>query len=391
MAMIWFAAPREFVSRVLATRPMVAIGLISYSLYLWHYPLLAFGRIEQRDLSWSNKAVLISLAVGLAAITYHLVERPARDPRRIVRARFLPGVAMAGVALGTFVALGVWTAGFEPVFKERFPFYSVYSEVARNERQFDNGDCHFYAWEISGWTTKRLDDCYDRYGPGVFIVGDSHSRDIFNAVSLNMRTDFVFQLSWRSAECQKPGARRPGCGYIGLDDYMERSGHKIARIIYTTVGHNFFVDRQSGRRWEQLFEGDNVPLYEVDEKLVEAIGDFLDSLAAIASSQVVWLGPRLEPHVAWQQIVRNGCGVAVSVAPGIEENFQRLDRFLADFRAGVRRYRYASQVDAIGFNEVTDLFTCDDIFWYDGHHYSLSGEKMFGRRLVDYLTSAGLL
>lgn len=67
--------------RVLALRPMVGIGLISYALYLWHWPLLSFARILQGPLSNGLAWGLLALATLLAWLTYVLVEGPIRRLR----------------------------------------------------------------------------------------------------------------------------------------------------------------------------------------------------------------------------------------------------------------------------------------------------------------------
>lgn len=75
------ASGREAVINRLAlsNRPMVSIGLISYPLYLWHWPILSFLEItEQGDVSPTVKIVAIVSATVLATLTYLLIERPVR-------------------------------------------------------------------------------------------------------------------------------------------------------------------------------------------------------------------------------------------------------------------------------------------------------------------------
>ena len=63
-------------------RGLVYIGLISYPLYLWHWPLLSFLQITEGGApSTSFKIGAIVLALILAALTFHLVERPVRAVR----------------------------------------------------------------------------------------------------------------------------------------------------------------------------------------------------------------------------------------------------------------------------------------------------------------------
>ena len=79
---IWFSNKDEIITKILSTKIFVGIGLISYSLYLWHFPIFAFARIN--DLFDSNinyKIVFIVITICLSVISYNLVERPARNKK----------------------------------------------------------------------------------------------------------------------------------------------------------------------------------------------------------------------------------------------------------------------------------------------------------------------
>jgi peptidoglycan/LPS O-acetylase OafA/YrhL len=95
----------------LSSRGMVAIGQLSYSWYLWHWPLLALARVNDlgaRDLSRDVTIALVSL--GLAWLTYRFVEHPIRTRQyrgfRATRTTLLSGAAMSGVAACCALLLG---------------------------------------------------------------------------------------------------------------------------------------------------------------------------------------------------------------------------------------------------------------------------------------------
>lgn len=67
-------------NRFLAVKPMVLIGLISYSLYLWHWPVLAFYRYIYGDVGIVAGLILFILMLLLAFMGYRLVEKPLRRP-----------------------------------------------------------------------------------------------------------------------------------------------------------------------------------------------------------------------------------------------------------------------------------------------------------------------
>jgi peptidoglycan/LPS O-acetylase OafA/YrhL len=87
--------------------PVRYIGLISYSLYLWHWPVLVFWRFAKLDeLTSLDKLLAIVVSTICAVISYRFVERPFRDPRQVGRTRLFQFAGLASLALAaTSVAL----------------------------------------------------------------------------------------------------------------------------------------------------------------------------------------------------------------------------------------------------------------------------------------------
>ena len=83
-------------ARLLSNRALVFVGLVSYPLYLWHWPALAFTRIVAGgDPGWTAIGAAIAVAAVLAVATYAWIERPIRRAGR--RATAWLAIAMAGV------------------------------------------------------------------------------------------------------------------------------------------------------------------------------------------------------------------------------------------------------------------------------------------------------
>lgn len=103
--LILSGAEAPFNQRVLASPPFVWIGLISYPLYLWHWPLLTLARIlEGTTPTVEVRMWIIAASVGLAWATYRFVERPVRRSQGIAAKRAIWGLCLAMLAM---LALGV--------------------------------------------------------------------------------------------------------------------------------------------------------------------------------------------------------------------------------------------------------------------------------------------
>jgi peptidoglycan/LPS O-acetylase OafA/YrhL len=91
------------VSKLLATRPLVAAGLISYGLYVYHWPIFLWLTPTRTGLSgWSLDIVRLAVTVGVALASYWFLEKPIRSGAW----RFGPALRLAAVGSATAMVLG---------------------------------------------------------------------------------------------------------------------------------------------------------------------------------------------------------------------------------------------------------------------------------------------
>ena len=110
---ILFANAGTLVGKLLGTRPLVSLGLISYGTYLWHYPLFAFARLRNSDETTVGMYLLLILSsIGLACLSWKYVELPFRDRRRTGGKLFLSLALFFSAILAAFGLGGHFTAGF---------------------------------------------------------------------------------------------------------------------------------------------------------------------------------------------------------------------------------------------------------------------------------------
>ena len=74
---IWFSNKDELITKILSTKLFVGIGLISYSLYLWHYPIFAFFRVNHFTNNFQSIKYFLILAILLilSLSSYFFVEK----------------------------------------------------------------------------------------------------------------------------------------------------------------------------------------------------------------------------------------------------------------------------------------------------------------------------
>lgn len=168
---------------VMSHRLMVWIGLISFPLYLWHWPILSFVRIlaAERPTRLARVAAIVA-AVLLAYLTYRLVEIPVRKG---AEKRWLPMALLAAMAL-----LGA--VGFAGFHDDGFTFRAAANRAVVHPG--DLGHDAFYAYTATHFVpcaSKAVFDNAEKYrdfvrcsqtrvGPiDVAIVGDSHAEHLF--------------------------------------------------------------------------------------------------------------------------------------------------------------------------------------------------------------------
>jgi peptidoglycan/LPS O-acetylase OafA/YrhL len=104
------AAPQAPVARALAWAPLRWLGLISYSLYLWHWPVIVLLRGPRFALAgWSLTAVASVVSIALATASTRLIEDPIRFRARWARGR--AGLLAFAAVMAALAALWLLVPG----------------------------------------------------------------------------------------------------------------------------------------------------------------------------------------------------------------------------------------------------------------------------------------
>lgn len=193
------AGPAAYLNRmVLSSKPFVWFGLISYPLYLWHWPVFSFLHIVVDASPTRNvKLVAVALSILLAWLTYRLLEKPLRtsavaNGRTIALALIMVVTGSAGYytyANGGLDGTGYRLAGkgeFSQYYSNSYPDWHYMKSQGMTGKYRE--ECNFYdiAQFVDGKDSQvprpALDStCFERdpaFKKSVFLWGDSHAEHL---------------------------------------------------------------------------------------------------------------------------------------------------------------------------------------------------------------------
>lgn len=371
-----FAQQGTLAARLLGSRLLVGVGLISYSAYLWHQPLFAFAR--HRSLSEPGAATFLALTLltlVLAALSWRFVERPFRERGRISR-RSVVVLALAGSLL--FVAFGLVGRATEGSFGRSHTL----AEAQRLEAKIATN----YGLRRGCSAREELpSDCMTASGPDIAVWGDSYAMHLMQGLQASWDGSGIVQLT--SSECapipgQAPVTRgespRRAEECIEHNDGVLRYIERTPSLRYVVLSARF--ERHIGDEAILLRDGRIVPGRDV------ALDGLVDVLRQLRAHGLVPLVVSAPP--------RNGvdvgrCLVAAALAG---QDPAACDVALADdLRLNVSTHDFLARIEA----EVTVLrlhegmcagAVCpaqvNGVFLYrDAGHLSREGSAWLGRHM----------
>jgi peptidoglycan/LPS O-acetylase OafA/YrhL len=197
--------------RLLSLPPVVFIGRISYSLYLWHWPVLVFAIFRYgHEIGTPARLGLVAAALALATVSYLLVEQPARH--RGARLKATTVLALGALAIAACLGLKSLLRQVEGAPWRLPPAAAAFAAGTPNA--VDNrGLC----LEGTGSHAKDATDCaigVPGYPPQFLFFGDSHAQAISMEVAAAARRNGVTGHALLRSACPP---------VIGLDEEQARS------------------------------------------------------------------------------------------------------------------------------------------------------------------------
>jgi peptidoglycan/LPS O-acetylase OafA/YrhL len=383
---ILFATQQTTVGKFVGNKAFVGVGLISYSAYLWHQPLFAFARY--RSLTEPNHLVFFLLAVlalVLAYFSFKFVEASFRAKNKFSRKMIFSLSFLGSTFFITTGVLGNIYSNQIALYKNKnkpevilsYELYNIAkatSTVKTDANRLDNGNCRFSVPNLSTVVSNRLVKCFEEYGSGILVFGDSHATNLFHSIVRNENnSDFPFLIGITKNGCHLP-TENSDCPYGQILEFLQKNPKTFSSVIYEKAGHLML---KFGGKKEDLRNPHSTIKVSIDNDVTSGVEQYLELINK--HSQVTWFGPRIEPLVTEREFIKSTCVAEYFPTNRQKEIFYDLDLKLKELSAN-KKWRYVSQLDLIKFNFPSDFGDCNRLLWMDMNHFSKSGEEIFGSR-----------
>lgn len=383
---IMFTTPQSWAYKILSAPVMVAIGLISYSAYLWHQPLFVFARYALDTPSLMIMSALSLLALGLAGLTWYCVEQPCRHTKSISQKTVF---LLAFLGLGaTFLVgwAGVLTKGYEGLYlnfrltpeqKETYLFVKQYTVYPLSDKLIDDGACRFWQRSLDKDSIERFNQCYEQHGKAVVVLGDSHAMNLYNIV---VKQDFYpFVVGVLKGGC-RAYEKLPGCDYENFDRFLGKNADKIHYILFHQAGSHMIINEHGEHKANIVFkEG---ATYTFDISYFNALLDYAQSLNRHVTTY--WIGPFIESQFNFKS-EKNILAGEFKMAPTVIPIFEEMDARIIQAAKGHNTLPPSHYISLIDWMNITDRSLVVDgcLLPKDLDHLSYCGEDYWARQLKE--------
>jgi peptidoglycan/LPS O-acetylase OafA/YrhL len=385
-----FSQQGNFVGKVLSIKFLSMVGLISYSLYLWHQPVLALMK-KSYSIHLEPTQILISiiLTFSLSYLSWKYVENPFRNKQKFSQNKIFK------LSLASIVTVSLCALLFKQnlyiqkiIFPEKMARFEKILEAEEshtNQVMFDDG-CKFWSEEFNSRFINRFEKCVESHNKAIFILGGSHGMDLYNAVAMSAPNPFIVSVSRGFCRAHKfigDIKNLPTCQYEDFKSFAAKYSNNISYVLYTQTPDRLF-------RVNALHKATIKDLSMT--RLKEVVG-YLAEIKEKNTLNVIMIGmlpPLIKTPINWDYRQRFDDQFSSIVS----ENSINLTKFVDDvFTSKLKEFEipYISKFDAFSLEIPRDLIIEGSITYSDKRHISYKGEKVFGKRLIDNLTNQGYI
>ena len=261
------AGSKAWVNRtILSNKIAVWFGLISFPLYLWHWPILSFARIVESEVPSRNMRIAaVVLSIVLAWLTYKLVERPLRFGNY---SKFKVTVLVVFMATLGYV-------GFNTYDRDGYEFRNSIKSIVNNKNELIrtpsiDDECLKYTglakplFPYCRFTNANSDET-------IAVIGDSHAHVAYPGISEYLRSNGINTVLLANSGCPPFLGSYTGSNQVEKDACKDRieqlldtvSQHKdIKRVFVFTRGPIYNTGTEPLTGTIDVFRGNKIPITE---------------------------------------------------------------------------------------------------------------------------------
>lgn len=392
-AIIVFINQETRVGSFLSNRAFVFIGLISYSLYLWHQPLFALIRVKtlgEPPAIAFIPAILIS--IGLAYLSWKYIETPFRDKGRVKRSTIFRFALISTISFFMVGAAGMRFDGFPGRFD--LPSYQDSMKISPERK-----DCH-----TSGKDYLPPDQACQYYGENVTwaVLGDSHVVEPAYALARALKQEDVGLVHLSFSSCPPAytmDVKRPGCTEWFRESMAYLLDHPEIKNVFLGFRYSAFL---FGRQMDTYPEIPNqLKRSDVPDKYADYSDDEVRELYWQSLYQVVEdlreSGKNIYLMYPIPELPVNIKNAVVPYSIFSQRTMLDLDRATTKEYYFARNEYIINKLDTLSYGDGLyaikpfDIL-CDDYcpaikdgqaLYYDDHHLSIYGAEYIAQAVLD--------
>ncbi len=367
---IWFSEKNEIITKILSTKSFVGIGLISYSLYLWHYPIFAFSRITSfTEGNITKKLILVGILFILSILSYFFIEKLFRNKNFHFKKVLIAIIAAIGI-LVVFTSYILFKDGkvnkLNIILEE-----GISSPLYRADCKFSTSKTDFL---IEDFFKKDFLECKKKYSKFILILGDSHSIDLYNSISkISKNNEFVIGLN--KGGCRPLDKNSKKCHYNNALKFIKNFNENIKYILFTHKGSYFLTNIGS----EKFSSSSNFRKLPLDLTQIENTLSYLNRIKEL-NSNLIFIGPHIEPNIPINiRFVKSK--LDKNIKNRLNFDLKDVDEKLKEL-SKQNNIKYLSKIDILDFKFEKDFIVDGNLTFSDTDHWSQFGEIYFGKKLV---------
>ena len=394
LLIIIFSGKKTFVNKLLSFSPLVGIGLISYSAYLWHQPIFAFAKIRFEEYQSDLVMVqLIFLSLLLAYFSWNFIEAPFRNRNFLSQKKVF---IFSSAAIFIFVFAGLtalmsmnkyekwWISNQTELTQKTYAILygedSPKRDFVENKNDKFASECRFLDENIETETQKIFKHCHEKYGPGALIIGDSHAMDIFGSIISSYDDQFIVAIAKGSC---RPSKKSLNCPYEDISSYLSKNTDIFKSVIFHQAGFYLYTTSSGKPGTRASFiklDKNKAKNLKINTKDVESTINYLNALPA--NITIKWLLPRYFPNISKASMLAKGCDYSYRINEELMSVIGRLNNNITSHSdKSDTSILYIDSNKYFNFSFPEDFMNCEKSFWDDNDHFNEHGEVRFGKRL----------